>query len=392
MDSSFVSGTAPAPSEGVLEPSTMLSGSSAVGLSREHVKFGCAPDQKGSNRRRRYRRRRRAGELARFVERTTGFKPSWGRIRNCGVPIGAQVSIKEHEGKCYPSGIAQCASVWSCAVCSAKIRTRREVELEVACNAHVASGGSLAMLTFTLRHNRSMSLFEVLGALLRSYRRLRNRKAWKAVRCLLVGVVRALEVTIGENGWHPHLHLLLFVRSEVERHNLESLLGEVITEWRAIVGEDLGVLPSVERAVDLTWFGNDAVSAASYVSKIAKEISLADSKSGRDPFSLLDVQDVGRDEAVALWIEYANTMRGVQSVSWTKGLRDLFNLGEYKFDEDFVQDEDQLDVVVQVVSRDEWKQLWRSGRECDLLEEIEGRLRAQKFFDCDEWGEVIVRE
>jgi hypothetical protein len=245
------------------------------------------------------------------------------------------------------------------------------------------------MLTFTLRHNRSMSLFEVLGALLRSYRRFRNRKAWKLVRRLLVGVVRSLEVTIGTNGWHPHLHLLLFVKSEVERVEVENLLESVITDWRAIVGEDLGVLPSVERAVDLTWFGNDAVSAASYVGKIAKEISLADSKSGRDPFALLDVQDVGRDEAVALWIEYSDTMRGVQSVSWTKGLRDLYDLGDYKFDEDFIEDEDQADAVVCHVTRDEWKQVWRSGGECDLLEEIEARVRREKFFECDEWGEVV---
>jgi hypothetical protein len=224
--------------------------------------------------------------------------------------------------------------------------------------------------------------------LLRSYRGARHRKAFKAIRRLLIGVVRSLEVTYGENGWHPHLHLLLFVESEVEREKLESLLDDFITDWRFVVGRDLGVMPSVERAVDLTWFGSDSVAAAGYVSKVAKEITQADSKSGRDPFSLLDVEGVARDRAVAMWCEYADTMRGVQSISWTKGLRDLLGLGRQVTDEELLEDVDQGDDVVHSMLWAEWQKVRRAGREVEVFEEIEARLRGQKFYVCDEWGEV----
>jgi hypothetical protein len=346
------------------------------------------PDFAGLSRRRKYARRRRVSGLALHSEKLTGFKPSWARVRRCGEAIGASVAFKEHEGRVYPSNVAQCASVWCCPVCSARIRTRRQVELETACGVHVASGGALAMLTLTLRHDSSMSLFEVLGALLRSYRGARHRKAFKAIRRLLIGVVRSLEVTYGENGWHPHLHLLLFVESEVEREKLESLLDDFITDWRFVVGRDLGVMPSVERAVDLTWFGSDSVAAAGYVSKVAKEITQADSKSGRDPFSLLDVEGVARDRAVAMWCEYADTMRGVQSISWTKGLRDLLGLGRQVTDEELLEDVDQGDDVVHSMLWAEWQKVRRAGREVEVFEEIEARLRGQKFYVCDEWGEV----
>jgi hypothetical protein len=245
------------------------------------------------------------------------------------------------------------------------------------------------MLTLTLRHDSSMSLFEVLGALLRSYRNSRHRKAFKKIRGLTIGVVRSLEITWGENGWHPHLHLLLFIDSDDSRENLELSLGDFITDWRLVVGRDLGVMPSVERAVDLTWFGSDSVSAAGYVSKVAKEITQADSKSGRDPFALLDVEGVARDRAVAMFMEYGDTMRGVQSISWTKGLRDLLGLGVQISDEEIVEDLDVGDEVVEMISHKSWLDIRRAGREVDVFEEIEERLRARKFFECDEWGEVV---
>jgi hypothetical protein len=244
------------------------------------------------------------------------------------------------------------------------------------------------MLTLTLRHDASMSLFDVLGALLRSYRNSRHRKAFKAIRSLTVGVVRALEITWGENGWHPHLHLLLFMESPDEREKLESTLADFVTDWRFVVGRDLGVMPSVERAVDLTWFGSDSAAAAGYVSKVAKEITQADSKSGRDPFALLDVEGIARDRAVATFMEYADTMRGVQSISWSKGLRNLLNLGSNKTDEQLVEDLDVGDEVVEMIPHVEWLRIRRHGREVEVFEEIEARLRAQKFYACDEWGEV----
>ena len=384
-------------------PAEGLSGASALalqsmrpdlreGFSREVVKFGSMPDEGLISRRRKYARRRRVVGLALHSQKVTGFAPSWDRVRGCGAPIGELVAIKEHEGRVYASGVAQCASVWCCPVCSAKIRTRREVELERACEIHVASGGSLAMLTLTLRHDRSMSLFQVLGALLRSYRGARHRKAFKAIRRLLAGVVRSLEITYGENGWHPHLHLLLFVESEVERESLEALLDDFVTDWRFVVGRDLGVMPSVERAVDLTWFGSDTGAAASYVSKIAKEISQADTKSGRDPFALLDVEGIERDRAVAMFMEYGDAMRGVQSISWTKGLRDRLGLGRVISDEEIIEDVEVGDEVVETIARRDWLAIRREGREVDVFEEIESRLRRQKLFECDEWGEVIDRE
>jgi len=34
--------------------------------------------------------------------------------------------------------------------------------------------------------------------------------------------------------------------------------------------------------------------------------------------------------------------------------------------------------------------VWKAVGEAQFLEEVEGRLRAQKFFACDEWGELVT--
>jgi hypothetical protein len=296
----------------------------------------------------------------------------------CGFAMGPLVAIKERDGRCFPSGVKSCGSVWVCPVCSAKIRARREIELEAACREWVDRGGQLAMLTFTLRHDQSMHLDEVLHALTLSYRKLRNRKAFRVLREFLGGAVKALELTYGQNGWHPHLHVLLFVKPEVERELVEAIKEGLITDWRELAADSLGSVPSVARAIDLLWFGSDAETAAGYVSKIAKEISLADTKSGYDPFALLDVEGVERDRAVALFIEYANVMRGRHSIDWSPGLRDLLGIGADKTDEEIAAEDDEVGEIVDCVELKEWNRLVVAGRVQEHLEWCEQRWRSER--------------
>jgi len=66
-------------------------------------------------------------------------------------------------GSAHFGGLQVCGSVWMCPVCSAKITERRRVELQggLACWC-----GRSVLVTFTLAHNRSECLPDVLGGLL----------------------------------------------------------------------------------------------------------------------------------------------------------------------------------------------------------------------------------
>jgi hypothetical protein len=199
------------------------------------------------------------------------------------------------------------------------------------------------------------------------------------VRRSIVGSVRSLEVTYGENGWHPHHHVLLFIKPGVV--GLDDDLQAIVTDWRDLVGSSLGSVPSVERGVDLTYFGQGASAAAAYVAKIAKEITLADSKSGRDPLALLDDRS---KESAAKWFEFVDSMKGRQSIAWSKGLRSQLELPVEVADELLADEYVSLDgesepvEIVVVVDRRKWNSLIMTGAACDYLQRFEDRLAIER--------------
>ncbi|MGB8197264.1 MAG: protein rep [Acidimicrobiales bacterium] len=273
--------------------------------------------------------------------------------------------------KCWPSGVAQCGSVHTCPVCCAKIKARRADEIEVLCDAHALGGGSLSMLTATVRHDLSQSLDEVRSAVGQSWRRVQRLKSWSDLRVVLDGHVVAPEVTFGQNGWHPHLHVLLFVRRGVESSVVDALLDEFRSDWIRLVNESLGKSPSIERGVHLLHFGTDSMKAAAgYLSKVAKELTASDLKSGRDPFTLLDGAGDGDSRSIALWFEYAAAMKGVRSVAYSKGLRELYAVDELE-DDDVIELDEAAGVAVCFVRAKAWNKALREGAIGDLLSELE---------------------
>jgi len=325
-------------------------------------------------------RRRRVQSLSRSVFDRTGENPSWHRVNFCGHPLGEFVPIRVVDGRAYFAHVAACGLVWVCPTCSTMIRTRRAEELERGTSEWVSRGGSLVMMTLTVRHNASLPLDRVRASLQSAWRVEQSRKSYMSLRELTAGVVRSTEVTIGDNGWHPHLHLLLFVRPGVSSDEVMSLLPALITDWRSLVGAALDDVlpPSVERAIDLTFF-DDAAAAAHYVSKIAKEITQSNSKSGRDPFSLLDVEGLARPRAVARFLEYLDSMRGVQSLSWSKGLRALLGLSVPLSDEELAQESLEMGVEVLALPASEYLQLLRGGLAASFLVAVEIQVDDEKL-------------
>jgi hypothetical protein len=285
------------------------------------------------------------------------------------------VSLKSDGESTWPSGVRSCGLVWVCPTCSAKIKSRRAVELENATAVHVNRGGLLSMVTTTVRHDSTMTLVEVLSAVKGSWRKVQSRKSWRDLRAALDGHVIATEVTVGDNGWHPHLHALLFLKPGFAQLEIDKLVGALRDDWLELVTEALGKSPSIERGVHVLHFGTDhAAAAAHYVSKIAKELTGGELKSGRDPFSLLDGAADGDARSIARFVEYADAMKGKQSLSWSKGLRALLDIEE-KTDEEIADDDDDLGLVVGRIDAARWDALVRSGEVGQALDQMQEMIR-----------------
>lgn len=236
----------------------------------------------------------------------------------------------------YPVGIVTCGSVWACPVCSAKIRARRSVEVELAALRWAARGGELVMVTSTIRHHRRHQLSDTRSALTESWRGLQRTRRWAALRSgELVHLINSTEVTHGPNGFHPHHHTLLFLAPGTDSAAVAGeLVGWLPRSYRSIVERRCPEMaPTLRHGVVVQALDADA---AAYVSKIADEHTRADLKGDAgNPFALLDAFADGEASSIAAWCEYVAAMKGARAIVMSRGLRaDLLPDVEELSDED----------------------------------------------------------
>lgn len=126
-------------------------------------------------------------------------------------------------------GTATCKSAWSCPSCTAKVMARKGADIACLIDALATWDKEYPfMVTFTLPHTRYMSCNETFQLLKQAWYRFsqattykKTRKPSKNTLCAqwrhkydIKHVVRAYEFTYGENGWHPHLHVLFWTKKE----------------------------------------------------------------------------------------------------------------------------------------------------------------------------------
>ena len=211
------------------------------------------------------------------------------------------------------------------------------------------------LLTLTVRHREGDDLAALVRGLADAFKRLVNGAPWKrfCARVGIVGFVRALEVTHGANGWHPHLHAVLLVRDPA------ALAGEIEwlrTRWHDCVVEVLGNKAEPNgHGVDLR-----PCRHANYLAKLGLEVTAPGEKrargTSRTPWEILadigaspapddkrspDEIDADRARDVGLWQTWEKAMRGRKMLTWSKGLRAAAKLGRERDDEEIVEDNEK---------------------------------------------------
>src|SRR5690606_25058443 len=148
----------------------------------------------------------------------------------------------------------------------------------------------------------------------------------KAGNC---GRIRSLEVTHGQNGWHPHTHELLFLDPEVPacwlRHDLAELWLHACRKVGLFV-EGRDVEADVRRhAVDGTAAGQgvsaylaelDQASGWDVSHELAKASSTQGERTGAHPLRLAAEQATAH-----LFVEHVAAMEGQQQLVWARGLK-----------------------------------------------------------------------
>lgn len=302
--------------------------------------------------------------------------------RCCRHLVGSQAAIVIGDNGAYMGGVETCGSVWSCPVCAGKIAEGRRQEVERCLDAHDQTGGDVFMAAFTMPHQYADSCSELRAMVSGTWKKLIAGKAWVNAkqRWGVIGLIRALEVTHGKNGWHPHLHVL-FLTSHLSDDQQAEFHFWLRDRWIALlekntdqVRDDKTRAAMFTRAVDFRKADNTKT-AGGYVAKwgVDSELTKANvkfsKKGGRSPWQLIADAMNGDHHARMLFREYALGFKGARQLTWSKGLRDVYNIEPELSDYELAKRDafQNGDAVIGVLRRGLWVRVVTRNLLADVL-------------------------
>jgi len=256
----------------------------------------------------------------------------------------------------------RCGLAWECPVCRSVIQSERAGEVLHAVEWHRARKGQAYLVTLTIRHGLGHNLREMRKGVALAWRKVQAGRAWLEwkERAGVIGTVRALEVTHGhENGWHPHIHVLV-LGDRANAREMESWRAHLSARWQVAVESTLGRehVPTDRRGCDIR-----PSRKADYLTKLGLEIAGSAAKDGRkknrSPLQIAEhfVRTDNVDSAL-LWRRYAEQMHGARMLTWSRGLRALVGLDVERTDDEIVNDDTAVEFVA-VLPAAVWDQLAR---------------------------------
>ncbi|GAI19775.1 unnamed protein product, partial [marine sediment metagenome] len=267
-------------------------------------------------------------------------------------PRSAGVEFRRIDDRDYVRGLVHCGSGWKDPVCGHQISIQRAKDIQAVIDPHRKAGGDVVLGTFTLAHNQGDPLAPMLKTISKAFHLTTSGRAWKKVSDLVgarigvVGWVRSAEITVGENGWHPHLHVLFFIDRILTEDEMKALEQFFYERWSdAIEAAGYG-RPSREHGVRVS-HGESAGKYVALLSKqnLALETVSSGTKQGRQGNrSTLQLQYDWmvhqRDSDKQLIKEYQLATYRMNQLTWSRGKNDLrkkYRVAE-QLDFDLVQD------------------------------------------------------
>lgn len=312
------------------------------------------------------------------------------------------------------TGLNRCGNIWTCPVCAAKVAEARRAELSAGLVAHLGNGGGAYLVTLTFPHEADHPIAELLERFTKARQKLQNSRTWKRVMedAGRIGGVASLEVTISqENGWHPHLHLLIFANEngfhEGDPINDQGdLLSVDIIELKhawvnILLKTGLGDQKKISHMLNHALNVRGGNQAAEYIAKYGRderwgqssEMTRHYAKQGaageRDgllhftPFQLLTWAGNKDEWATRKFIEYADAIEGKRAVTWSPGLKKALGVNDDRTDEEIADDDATMPEQIHVgdLDQEQYQTLFRHNRLPDFIRYVAQNATCQDDLD-----------
>lgn len=311
---------------------------------------------------------------------------NYSRTAKCMHTPHGEVAVlrgAEH-GTAFFRGLVACGSVWACPVCAAKVQERRREEIAKGFDWAYDEGLQPVMVTLTFPHRAWHELGDLVLQQRAALKMLRKGRGWDKFMKLAgyQGLIRALEITHGRNGWHPHTHEVWMVGAEVKA---EDLAAQISSKWASacmraglLKPEQLEAFQA--HAVDVKGW----CSTSDYLAKaddarhwgadreMAKGSTKAGLAKGMHPFGLLAEAGAGDRRSGELFVEFVDTMKATRSrqLFWSPGLKKRVGLVE-KTDEELAEEEREPADLLGLLERGDWERVRRHRKRAQLLDAAE---------------------
>lgn len=288
---------------------------------------------------------------------------------------GIGVKYNQNTEKAHYSNVQRCGSVWTCPICSAQISEGRRQELKQGMEHWQNQNKWVYLLTLTNPHHHGDNLPQLLSgqkkALHRFWTLRKPREMFKSLG--KAGHITATEVTYGDNGWHPHYHILLFFNNRVDIKKLQAFLAAC---WQNCCEKSGLKVPSLEHGCDL----REGKYADKYVSKwgLADEVTKGHIKKGKKdsmtPWDLLKASEGGCERSGYLFKVFADAFKGKRQLSWSKGFKSLLGVDDTT-DEELAAEIKADSVQVDTLAMELWRLILRYKSRADYLKAKEHDIK-----------------
>lgn len=248
-------------------------------------------------------------------------------------------------------GVFQCDCVWSCPVCAARKMTEKGQLVEKAISWSQSNGLIPVMVTLTARHTEKMKLGDFKNKFKASYRHFTNTRQWRDFKEAF-GVrhhITNREITYGDNGWHYHSHMLLFVdKNVISEAGSQNEINTILTEqWmHSLSREKLDAIPEIALNVKTTGVKDSYLTKMGLIiddtGALEYEMTGQETKSGKSIFQILKSAYHGDKKSADLYVAFVIAMTGDDFLTCSHGLHELLDGYEMPADEQLPDSEPKM--------------------------------------------------
>jgi hypothetical protein len=297
--------------------------------------------------------------------------------------LDIQVLKGARTDRAFYHGLQVCGMPWTCPVCASKISERRRHEVAKAIRQADALGLRVRLVSLTVPHGLGDDVADIADRMTSAWSRLWIGRPGVQLRdnLGLFGHIRALEVTYGANGFHPHFHALMFYHPD---QTTNAQWARLPGRWQQVAVRSGLPEPSLEHGCQI----DDGEKAAAYVAKSAwgleSEVTKGHVKKGkrgsRTPFDLLREYQHGDKKAGSLWRVYASAFEGRRQLYWSNGLKKLLAIAELSDGEIVNKPDDEQSLLLATITDAQWTLIYARHMETAVLDLAEHSFDALRSF------------